>query len=84
MELDELEREIVKVTKQGGTARVPEATVMESMDCPDEAECRKQMEGWLADLCGNYHLARDQDKDMFGEVELLLTHKFAAQTEGQD
>lgn len=81
MELDELEREIIKVTKLGGTARVPEATVMESMDCPDEAECRTQMEEWLAELCLNYHLSRDQDKDMFGQAELLLTHIFSARTE---
>ena len=74
MELDDLEREIVKVTKQGGVARVPEATVMESMDCPDEAECRQQMETWLAGLCGEYHLTRDEDKDMFGQAELLLFH----------
>ncbi len=81
MELDELEREIIKVTKLGGTARVPEATVMESMGCQDEAECRQQMEGWLAELCLNYHLARDQDKDMFGQAELLLTHTFAARAD---
>ena len=80
MELEELEREIIKVTKQGGTARVPEETVMESMDCPEEIECRKQMEDWLAELCVNYHLTRDQDKDMFGQVEFLLTHKFLEST----
>lgn len=80
MEIEELEREIIKVTKQGGTARVPEATVMESMDCPDEVKCRQQMEDWLAELCLNYQPARDQDKDMFGQVELLLTHTFAART----
>lgn len=81
MELEDLEREIIKVTKLGGTARVPEATVMESMGCQEETECRTQMEGWLAELCLNYHLVRDQDKDMFGQVELLLTHTFAAQAE---
>ncbi len=74
MELDDLEREIIKVTKQGGTARVPEETIMESMDCPDEAECRQQMEGWISGLCAEYHLTRDQDKDMLGQTELLFTH----------
>ena len=74
MELDDLEREIIKVTKQGGVARVPEEMVMESMDCPDEAECRQQMEGWILNLCGEYHLTRDQDKDMLGQTELLFTH----------
>ena len=78
MELEDLEREIVKVTKQGGVARVPEATVMESMDCPDETECRQQMEGWIAGLCQDYHLTRDQDKDMFGQAELLFVHVHAA------
>ena len=74
MELDDLEREIIKVTKQGGVARVPEEMVMESMDCPDEAECRQQMEGWISGLCAEYHLTRDQDKDMLGQTELLFTH----------
>lgn len=79
MELEDLEREIIKVTKQGGTARVPELTVMESMDCPDEVECRQQMESWIAGLCGEYHLTRDQDKDMFGQDELLFSHTHAVQ-----
>ncbi len=74
MELETLVREIVKVTKQGGTARVPEATVMESMDCADETECRQQMESWLADFCWEYHLHRDHDKDMFGQEELLFVY----------
>ena len=74
MELEDLEREIIKVTKQGGVARVPEEMVMESMDCPDEAECRQQMEGWISGLCAEYHLTRDQDKDMLGQTELLFTH----------
>ena len=78
MELEDLEREIIKVTKQGGIARVPEATVMESMDCPDEVQCREQMEEWLATLCSSYHLTRDHDKDMFGQEELLFAHHFAA------
>jgi hypothetical protein len=75
MDLDDLEREIIKVTKQGGIARVPEEMVMESMDCPDETECRQQMEGWVTGLCNEYHLIRDQDKDMFGQVELLFSHQ---------
>ena len=74
MELEDLEREIIKVTKQGGVARVPEEMVMESMDCPDEPECRQQMEGWIATLCQEYHLTRDQDKDMLGQCELLFSH----------
>lgn len=74
MELEDLEREIIKVTKQGGVARVPEEMVMETMDCPDETECRQQMEGWAAELCATYHLTRDQDKDMLGQTELLFTH----------
>lgn len=74
MEIEDLEREIIKVTKQGGVARVPEEMVMESMDCPDETECRQQMEGWIAYLCEEYHLTRDQDKDMLGQTELLFTH----------
>ncbi len=74
MELEDLEREIIKVTKQGGVARVPEEMVMETMDCPDETECRQQMEGWVAELCANYHLTRDQDKDMLGQTELLFSH----------
>ena len=74
MDLEDLTREIVKVTKQGGTARVPEAMVMESMDCPDEAECRAQMAEWISGLCAEYHLIRDHDKDMFGQEELLFSH----------
>jgi hypothetical protein len=74
MELEDLEREIIKVTKQGGVARVPEEMVMESMDCPDETECRQQMEGWVTYLCAEYHLTRDQDKDMLGQTELLFAH----------
>ena len=74
MEIEDLEREIIKVTKQGGVARVPEEMVMESMDCPDEPECRQQMEGWISNLCAEYHLTRDQDKDMLGQTELLFAH----------
>lgn len=74
MELEDLEREIIKVTKQGGVARVPEEMVMETMDCPDETECRQQMEGWISELCETYHLTRDQDKDMLGQTELLFSH----------
>jgi len=74
MELEDLEREIIKVTKQGGTARVPEEMVMESMDCQDEPECRRLMDDWVSNLCEEYHLTRDQDKDMLGQCELLFTH----------
>ena len=77
MELEDLTREIVKVTKQGGIARVPETMVMESMDCPDELECRERMSEWIAGLCGEYHLTRDHDKDMFGQEELLFTYASA-------
>jgi hypothetical protein len=74
MEIEDLEREIIKVTKQGGVARVPEEMVMESMDCPDETECRRLMDDWIACMCEEYHLTRDQDKDMLGQTELLFTH----------
>jgi hypothetical protein len=74
MEIEDLEREIIKVTKLGGTARVPEEMVMESMACDDETECRRLMEDWVACMCEEYHLTRDQDKDMLGQTELLFTH----------
>ncbi len=74
MEIEDLEREIIKVTKLGGTARVPEEMVMESMDCSDETECRRLMEDWIACMCEEYHLTRDQDKDMLGQTELLFIH----------
>lgn len=82
MELEDLEREIIKVIKQGGVARVPEELVMESMDCPDETECRQQMEGWITNLCEEYRLTRDQDKDMLGQTELLFTHTDPHHIEG--
>lgn len=74
MNLDDLQREILKVTKLGGVARVPEEMIMESMECDDPAACRQMMEGWIGDLCGEYHLGRDQDKDMLGQTEMLFTH----------
>ena len=79
MDLDDLEREIIKVTKQGGIARVPEAMVLESMTSGDDDECKQEMEGWITGLCDEYHLARDQDKDMFGQVELLFSHQHVGQ-----
>lgn len=81
MNLDDLQREILKVTKLGGMARVPEEMIMESMECDDPVECRQMMEGWIADLCGEYHLARDQDKDMLGQTEMLFTHLHSAPSE---
>ncbi len=74
MNLEDLEREILKVTGQGGIARVSEETVLESMEAEDEAERREEMESWLAGMCEEYQLKRDQDKDMFGLVELLFFH----------
>ena len=38
MILEDLEREILKVAGQGGIARVPEETVLESMEADDEDE----------------------------------------------
>ena len=78
MNLDDLQREILKVTKLGGMARVPEEMIMESMECDDPVSCQQMMEGWITDLCGEYHLARDQDKDMLGQTEMLFTHLHAA------
>ena len=75
MELEDLEREIIKVTKQGGTARVPEEMVMESMDCPDEVGVPAADGRAGSRACASeYHLTRDQDKDMLGQTELLFTH----------
>ena len=81
MDLDDLQLEILKVTKLGGMARVPEEMIMESMECDDPVECRQMMEGWITELCGEYHLARDQDKDMLGQTEMLFTHKDIAHLE---
>ncbi len=81
MNLEDLQREILKVTKLGGMARVPEEMIMESMECDDPVACRQMMEGWITDLCGEYHLERDQDKDMLGMTEMLFTHKDIAHLE---
>ena len=74
MVLEDLEREILKVAGQGGIARVPEETVLESMEADDEDERRAEMAAWREGMCEEYHLKHDQDKDMFGQVELLFFH----------
>ena len=74
MTLEDLEREIMKVTQQGGMARVPEESVLEAMEAEDEEERRTEMAEWVESLCAECHLKTDQDKDMFGAVELLFFH----------
>ncbi len=74
MSVEDLEREILKVAGQGGIARVSEEMVLESMDAADEEEGRAEMATWLTGMCEEYHLKHDQDKDMFGQVELLFFH----------
>ena len=36
MTVEDLEREIIKVTQQGGLARVSEETILEAMECEEE------------------------------------------------
>ena len=84
MSLDDLQREILKVTKLGGMARVPEEMILESMDCDDPAQCRQWMEEWISELCADYHLTRDQDKDMLGLTEMLFSHQDPAHFDGAE
>ena len=73
MTLEDLEREIIKVTQQGGMARVPETTMLEAMEC-DEEQQRDEMDLWLPEFCKEHLLTPGQDKDMFGQVEHLFHH----------
>lgn len=75
MDLDDLEREIIKVTQQGGIARVPEATALEAMSSEEAAERRAEMDDWIQCICTENHLKHAQDKDMLGQVELLFFHE---------
>jgi hypothetical protein len=72
MSLDDLEREILKVTKQGGTARVCESTLLEAFE--EQGEGREEMDAWQAEFCREHFLVPDQDKDMFGDIERLYHH----------
>lgn len=74
MNLEDLEREIIKVTQQGGMARVPEETALEAMESEDEDSRRLELADWTKCVCEEYRLQLDQDKDMFGAVELLFFH----------
>ena len=73
MTLEDLEREIIKVTQQGGLARVPETTMPEAMEC-DEEQQQDEMNLWLPEFCREHLLTPGQDKDMFGQVEHLFHH----------
>jgi len=74
MTLEDLEREIIKVTQQGGMARVPEETALEAMTADEEEGRREELAEWIKCVCEEYRLQTDQDKDMFGAVELLFFH----------
>ena len=75
MDLDDLEREIIKVTQQGGIARVPEVTALEAMSSEEDGEQRSEMQEWIVVLCAENRLKHDHDKDMFGLMELLFFHE---------
>ncbi len=72
MSLEDLEREILKVTKQEGTARVPEETLLEAFE--EQGEGQEDIAAWEADFCKEHFLRPDQDHDMFGAVERLYHH----------
>ena len=74
MDLDDLEREISKVTQQGGVARVPEETALEAMEGDTDEERRASMAEWMQCMCQEHQLKTDQDKDMLGMTELLFFH----------
>lgn len=74
MDLDDLEREISKVTQQGGIARVPEATALEAMAGETHEERKAELADWVLCMCEEHHLKTDSDKDMLGLVELLFFH----------
>ncbi len=73
MTLEDLEREIIKVTQQGGLARVPEEFIVEAMDCEEERQ-RAEIEAWQTEFCREHLLTAGQDNDMFGQVEHLFHH----------
>jgi len=73
MTVEDLEREIIKVTQQGGLARVSEETILEAMECEEE-DRRAEMDAWLPEFCREHLLTPGQDKDMFGMTEHLFSH----------
>jgi len=75
MNREDMEREILKVTQQGGMARVPETTVAEAMGNELSEEERETEVGyWTAEFCEEHNLITEQKKDIFGMVEVLFQH----------